>query len=491
MIMKFTDFLLEKYKLQENIINNDDIELLTQGKTAEADPHEILTAALCLTECDLSNISKESTYNSKISSIIEFIVKNKNKKIIGINETDETFFTNVYNKTAKSLDTIKLSFPAAVSAANSIKAYFGNNGTIKTVYLTGSTWPADVAKYKISKYGMDDYNSSDIIVFGKKDGSNIYLGVSLKKKEEPKYASPTLINKSVIGLIEHNETEIKNNTLSTELKDTINKWMIKVLKKNQENITTTLSKNPKNYIINTQISKKNQDEIVTHINEWFKDKEKILSNLFNKKNLTSAGRNVIRSVINKELSGKNSVYKKIIEFFNKSDNKDLSLKLANQMVELIFKPNLINFIEDNLKGTTYTEFDFALCTGIGNYKKLNNRKKTQSSDSDETKSSDSDILITVNQAEFHTVDTIYNILKSLAKGKKGNKLTAEFIFDIENRNLFDGNGPAKIFVNLNIGGTTIANLEIRYKGSFSASPQFFATISKEFKQELLKSENKN
>ena len=32
------------------------------------------------------------------------------------------------------------------------------------VFMTGNTWPSEVAPFKISAFGMDDYNSSDLIL---------------------------------------------------------------------------------------------------------------------------------------------------------------------------------------------------------------------------------------------------------------------------------------------------------------------------------------
>ena len=46
--------------------------------------------------------------------------------------------------------------------------------------------------------------------------------------------------------------------------------------------------------------------------------------------------------------------------------------------------------------------------------------------------------------------------------------------------------PAKVFYTLSKQNVPILDLQLRYKGDFKAQPQFFATITKEFKQQMFK-----
>ena len=69
------------------------------------------------------------------------------------------------------------------------------------VFMTGNTWTSEVAPFKISAFGMDDYNSSDLIL---KYG-NLYYGISLKKKAYSSAASPTLINNAFSSFFQGSE----------------------------------------------------------------------------------------------------------------------------------------------------------------------------------------------------------------------------------------------------------------------------------------------
>ena len=86
-----------------------------------------------------------------------------------------------------------------ISAAKSIKAWLNYSHAesadtvAKKIFLTGNVWPKEVDKFRMSRFGFDDYNASDFIV---KTDAKSYYGVSLKKKKQKKDADPTLINKA-------------------------------------------------------------------------------------------------------------------------------------------------------------------------------------------------------------------------------------------------------------------------------------------------------
>ena len=91
-----------------------------------------------------------------------------------------------------------------ISAAIAIKRWLAHDHkqradiTASRVFMTGNVWPGEVQKFRISAYGFDDYNSSDIII---KTANRQYFGVSLKKKPKSNSADPTLINKAFTSLI--------------------------------------------------------------------------------------------------------------------------------------------------------------------------------------------------------------------------------------------------------------------------------------------------
>ena len=78
---------------------------------------------------------------------------------------------------------------AGISAVLQTRSDLGV-GIPDAVFVTGNQWPDEVKDFKITAYGMKDYNSSDVIL---KYGTT-YYGISLKKKGFESAAAPTLIN---------------------------------------------------------------------------------------------------------------------------------------------------------------------------------------------------------------------------------------------------------------------------------------------------------
>ena len=78
---------------------------------------------------------------------------------------------------------------AGISAVLQTRSDLGV-GIPDAVFVTGNQWPDEVKDFKITAYGMKDYNSSDVILrYG-----TTYYGISLKKKAFESAAAPTLIN---------------------------------------------------------------------------------------------------------------------------------------------------------------------------------------------------------------------------------------------------------------------------------------------------------
>ena len=50
----------------------------------------------------------------------------------------------------------------------------------------------------------------------------------------------------------------------------------------------------------------------------------------------------------------------------------------------------------------------------------------------------------------------------------------------------DQTNAAKLFFNLSKDGVNILELQLRYKGDFKQAPQFFATLSPDFKNQMFK-----
>lgn len=84
----------------------------------------------------------------------------------------------------------------AISAARAIRRFIPL-GNIQKVFLTDSYWPEEVKQFKIEKYGMKRYNSSDIVI--KSRGK--YYGISLKRKKFLYDKDPPLLNKSFRSIL--------------------------------------------------------------------------------------------------------------------------------------------------------------------------------------------------------------------------------------------------------------------------------------------------
>jgi len=203
----------------------------------------------------------------------------------------------------------------AVSAA---KALHDNGwGGADKVYLTGQAWDDDVKKFQITKYGMQDFNSSDFII---KKGSK-YMGVSLKKKIRLSEADPTLINKSFSTLFQGKEFQ---------------------------SLMETLDKSAGMFYLRV-IARAKKDGVLDPATEKLMKKTRPST-----KNWKLFIQQIPNEIINAELKKSRSLFGKMGKII--SQNKEL---IANQLVQLIFKADL--------KELQSVDFDFSLVTGIGDY----------------------------------------------------------------------------------------------------------------------------
>ena len=153
--------------------------------------------------------------------------------------------------------------------------------------------------------------------------------------------------------------------------------------------------------------------------------------------------------VNKALKGtRGSLFKKIADIVEGEGER-----IATMLVNLVLKKDLKDLKKKN--------FNFSLITGIGKY--------------------DPKTGVSVESADVKDIDTVVAKFDELfAKGKP----TIEF--NINQKQAFKkGAGAAKLFYVVKVGGMDIMKNEIRYKGSFTAQPQFFAVFTEKFK-ELLK-----
>lgn len=326
-----------------------------------------------------------------------------------------------------------------ISAAKAIKNWLktdhgqGNDPIAKKVFLTGNVWPNEVEKFRIKAYGFDDYNSSDFIV---KTTERNYFGVSLKKKPKPNSQDPTLINKAFDTVLNGRQFDkIKNDI--TELRTEYFAGLVR--QAHEDGIL---------YI--KDISRINDQELF----EAKRRDKKIFDRAYiNVKGSLSGGYDndkapdAMRKFVNKELSKSNNIlFKRLTDYMD--NHADL---FAKTLINLVLKVKLYDELSA-MKHLKDYSFGFALVTGIG---EISKGKPV------------------VSKGKAVDLHTILCGLTDLEANKKPYKIIVDFEKKAEAN-------AAKIFFKLSKAGVNILDMELRYKGSFTSQPQFFATITKEF-----------
>ena len=309
----------------------------------------------------------------------------------------------------------------------------GSDPAAKKVFLTGNVWPKEVEKFRIKAYGFDDYNSSDFII---KTGEKNYYGVSLKKKPKANSQDPTLINKAFDTVLNGNQfDEIKKNI--TELRT---EYFAGLVRQAHED----------GILFIENIEKQNDKELF----ESKKRNTKIFDRAYiNIKGSLSGGYdndkapNSMRKFVNADLSKQNNIlFKRLTQYMN--DNADL---FAKTLINLVLKVKLYDELSA-MKHLKDYSFGFALVTGIG---EISKGKPS------------------VSKGKAVDLHTILCGLTDLEANRKPYKIDVDFEKKAEAN-------AAKIFFKLSKAGVNILDMELRYKGSFTSQPQFFATITKEF-----------
>ena len=326
-----------------------------------------------------------------------------------------------------------------ISAALAIKGWLGsshgqgNDAVAQKVFLTGNVWPREVEKFRIKAYGFDDYNSSDFIV---KTGDKNYFGVSLKKKPKKNSADPTLINKAFDTVLNGNQFD----KIKEEITELRTEYFAGLVRQAHEDGILFIEN------INRQTDKE--------LFEAKKRDKKIFDRAYiNVKGSISGGYgndkapDAMRKFVNSDLAKTNNIlFRRLTQYMD--DNADL---FAKTLINLVLKVKLYDELSANKKLKDFT-FGFALVTGIGEIA----RGKPN-----------------VSSGKAIDLHTILCGLSDLEANKKPYKITVDFEKKAEAN-------AAKIFFKLSKAGVNILDMELRYKGSFTSQPQFFATVTKEF-----------
>ena len=346
---------------------------------------------------------------------------------------------------------------AAISAVLGTRKSVSRAAPAK-VYLTGNKWHQDVEKFKIKAYGMADYNSSDVILFYP---PKRYVGISLKKKPNMSAPSPTLINNAFSKFIEGPELK----SVRQQLDDHRIKFFAGVIKEAcqkggpLENVavanTDIARLNPNNkghakklWDMKVERQKGNKIEKIALIN--LKSETELSRDGLIKKAGASPSQLSFRNFVNDKLQSKgeklNPLYKGFLDIMN---NPTVSNKLADALLTRVLKVNLL----DELNTWKEAEFAFYLTEGVGTV----------------------DTQLNPNIGNANMVD-IHSVMIAMAKLSK-----QPARMELDKKKTFARNA-AKVFFTLYKGKNPILDIELRYKGSFTAMPQFFAGITPEFKK---------
>ena len=362
--------------------------------------------------------------------------------------------------------------------AGAISAVLATRKKVKSdiptaVYLTGNKWHKDVEEFKVDAFGMADYNSSDLILYYP---PNQYVGISLKKKRKAEAPSPTMINNAFSKFVTGPEflklrikldqerkrffaTQIKkaatgDGPLANFARITGNKSITQLNPETNDadaqtlwsmRVVTTKTKKVKGKIVNEVvplINLKDEDTILTEGNN---------SKLVADKSADSAFRKAVNSSL---VSSGNKLSPLYQSFYNAMNVEEVRDKLADTLLARVLKTKLLNLLD-----WEKNEFGFYVVEGVGNFNTSNNNA-------------------VISPAAVYDIHTIMCAIAILAKKPA--------TIEIDKSKTFKPNSKAaKVFFILSKGDTPILDIELRYKGSFTAMPQFFATMTKDF-QELMK-----
>jgi len=407
-------------------------------KNDVSDPHELMTGSLIamseIVNVDQINSKKPHERNEAIEELLQEIY---NKA------------TNVDGIVAKEREAIKgdvVNLAKAISVSNYVVSVINNNGgTIQKVYQTGKAWKKDIAHLKGKDKTIDTiikaYNSSDLIVkFTLTGGKQThYWGLSLKKKgigiREP---DPTLLNKPVVGSSKATSGYLilKAKSKKTELENAEVNFFAEVYNVKFGNRPyPTLA------------------QLKSNRRTWLKKLDEALTD--NEKNAALTG---------KEHGGKkypkNTWFEKIDEVFKEVFAVEDNFK---QFLDLTFRINVDSYVGQE-------HFHFSLITGSGAVDregKLDVRRCNEKN--------------SVFLKEVFTTMFQGGPMEVLKKKGRSGAPKFEVRTTAGKTQAFEKNaGAAKLFYTLWIDKMPICDLEVRYKGAMTASPQFQVFITRRF-----------
>ena len=357
---------------------------------------------------------------------------------------------------------------AGFSGAKGVKEYMAvmrsKVDIVTAVYMTGATWPTEVDKFRLKAKGKNfDYNSSDLVV---QVGQKKFFGISLKKKPDKNAPDPTIINKAFSTFLEGSEQ--KNVDALEKLNKVRQDYFADMVRQADKDgiISIRDIKNLSNeQIWNYKLQKPNKNEKVALINlKGFNEKDDPIeisdvdgtvreNTLYDK----PTGRLGLKGYINQDLAkDDNKLFKGFTEIID--DNAEF---FANKLIDMVLKVRLNTKLA--AKDIADFNFEFALVTGYASYKAHR---------SDPTKD-----VLTLKPAKYIPLHTVLCGLANLSGNKKPYKI-------LPDKTKQEKADAAKVFYELSRDGVPILDLQLRYKGDFKSMPQFFATITDKFQEQM-------
>tara|TARA_B100001094_G_scaffold133531_1_gene129393 strand:+ start:160 stop:1596 length:1437 start_codon:yes stop_codon:yes gene_type:complete len=465
------------------------------------EPTEIFTAtAMFFTASELK------TAKSNITKLVDFFdtAKAKLSNVEFGTSQDQTVFSSYYDLDAGQ------AFPSAkmiqdmargISAALAIKTWLGGpytpevkNNTAQTVYMTGKVWPDEVDVLNISARGFSSYNSSDIIIkpVGMPNG---YYGVSLKKKPKSDSLDPTMINKAFDTVLQGDEFgDVKEELVDVRaeyfgglvreaarlrhinIKTTgrTNKWLFS----GHGPVDRTIHNMDKDRAFIDTKGSLQMPEILgpddgAPEDDWGKAADGRPNSRWNNYGDSALGkselksrRDTMRYWVNSQLASDRTLYNKMLKVMN--DNATL---FGEQLISVTMRTDILTEIERSLGVDRFGELKigFALVTGIGSGTKLS-AQQIRNKES----------LLNVPTGSAIDIRCVLTGLQHLDEPKND----YEFKVKTKEEPHVDDDGPAKLIFDLIKNKKPIMNMELRFKGGFTSQPQFFGTMTSEFKQVL-------
>ena len=447
------------------------------------EPSEVFTAAACC----FAKPYLEKAQRSVAEMLLFFVDASKvaaSKEVVFAENRTQflRFFENPLANPNNVIDMAR-GISAAIAIQNWIKnTHKVQNPVAHRVFMTGNVWPEKVKHLAISHKGFQAYNSSDLIVqpYGMRKG---FYGVSLKKKPKPDDPDPTMINKAFDTVMDGKVFDDMKLSLERErekyfaglVRDAAKLKLINLDTSGRSDTSlfkpTKQRRNAEGFeriYIDTKGSMKMPEiygpDDTEEESMWGKAKEPGWDFYGDSKLGRSELRSrtdTMRNWVNEQLGKQNNpLYAKFLRIMN--DNADM---FAKNLINLTLKTDLPRLMKEKKLGDM--KFGFALVTGLGSGtkgKKLYEEKGK----------------IEKYSAHAYDIDCVLKGLSHLDDDK------SSYAFVVTNKETEseDEQGAAKIYFDLRKGRITIMNMELRYKGGFGSQPQFFGTMSKQFKEVL-------